>query len=125
MSVHRGPLIQRGRGIGTVLSRAFKYLVPLVTKGAKAIFSSPVTREIASTAKNEAVKAGVGALSDVIAGKDVRPALKKAVAGTRKKTAQILRSSVTKKAIKPPKRKATPYKGLRKRVKYRQQSLFS
>lgn len=128
MSVHRGPLIQRGRGIGTVLSRAFKYLVPLVSKGAKAIFSSPVTRELATTAKNEAVKAGVGAISDIIEGKDARPGLKSALKGTRRKSARILRASVTKGGSKTPRKrriKAGKVPGASKRVKYNPKSLFS
>ena len=54
---HRGPYIQRGRGIGGVLSSMFKSVVPALQVFGKNLLASPTTQDILKTAKQSTLQA--------------------------------------------------------------------
>lgn len=65
------PYIQRGRGIGGILSSLFKAIFPAVKAVGKALVKSPITKQIVTAAKNQAIDAGLNIAADTLSGENV------------------------------------------------------
>lgn len=76
--VHQGPLLQRGRGIGSLFRGVSRYLVPFFSSTAKKLVQSPAARSIARDLKKQTIASGVGLARDVLAGKSVKAGIKSA-----------------------------------------------
>ena len=66
---HRGPYIQRGRGLGNFLGSLYKSMLPVVKTIGGQIASSPITKNVLKTAKRSAKEAGLNIATDVLSGK--------------------------------------------------------
>lgn len=84
-NIYKGVYLQRGHGIGSVLSGLFRVLVPFLKRGAKTALRSKPVRRALNSAKNSAVKAAGNAASEVLAGRNPKARakidLRKAQAG--------------------------------------------
>jgi len=92
---HRGTIVQRGRGIGSILTSLFKGVVPAIKAFGKTLFSSPVTKAVAKTARDAAVDAGLNVAADVLEGRNVSSSIDQGLANAIKRVAATLRQSGT------------------------------
>lgn len=106
LAYHRGPLVQRGRGIGSIFQGLSRFFIPL----AKSVIKSPTVRKLAKSAGREAFSAGLGATADLLEGKDARPGMKRSFDKTRHSTASVIRKKASQVAAAPKvlKKKKTP-----------------
>lgn len=78
MLYHRGPLIQRGRGLGGILKSVFSYVKPIFRNifsfGKKAV-KQPIVRDIISDVKDTAIQTGVSTVTDLLKGESVKQSL--------------------------------------------------
>ena len=71
MSFHRGPYLQRGRGIGNIFSSILKRIIPAAKVLGKNFLSSPITKSVLREAKDSAINAGINIATDVMQGDNV------------------------------------------------------
>jgi hypothetical protein len=98
MEYHRGRYIQRGRGIGSILSSFFRTVFPIVKSIGSSILKSPVTKEVLSTAKNSAIDAGLNIAADALSGENVADSMAKHAGSASKKVGISLRPNTSSKA---------------------------
>lgn len=117
MNFHRGPYLQRGKGLGNILGSLFRAALPVVSSIGRSIFSSPITRNLAHTAKKAAIDTGLNVISDVVEGKNLGESVKDNLGEARSRIAQSLRErpKPTKKRKNPGKKAKAP-----KKKKYKQ-----
>lgn len=77
--LHRGPYLQRGRGIGGTLSSMFKRVIPAMQVLGRNFLASPITQQVLNTAKRSALQAGLDVTTDALEGKDMGESLSKHV----------------------------------------------
>jgi outer membrane biosynthesis protein TonB len=75
MDYHRGPYIQRGRGIGSIFRSIGQFVLPAVSTLGKNLLSSPITKSVLKTVKNSAIDAGLNLAADTLAGKNIPQSL--------------------------------------------------
>jgi hypothetical protein len=63
---HRGPYIQRGRGLGNFLGQLLNSFRPTAAALAEKVVNSPITKKILKTAKRSALEAGLNIATDVL-----------------------------------------------------------
>jgi hypothetical protein len=84
-NIYKGVYLQRGSGIGSIISSIFRVLVPFLKTGAKAAIKSAPARKLFKAAKNTAVKTAGTMARDVLSGRSSKASaklnLKKAQAG--------------------------------------------
>ena len=91
---HRGPYIQRGRGIGGVLSSMFKSVVPALQVFGKNLLASPTTQDILKTAKQSTLQAGLNIAKDTLGGKNFGDSFKENVTTAKKAVTDSLMSAL-------------------------------
>lgn len=94
LSVFRGKTIQNGSGIGSVFSKVFKGI-------------SPVLKQLAKTSGKQLLKSGTKIASDVISGKSFSQSAKKNLSEGGKDLLKSLTTSITPK-VGGTKRKRKP-----------------
>ena len=81
LNVYRGPLVQKGYGIGSVFKRFFKWIVPIIKKDAL-----PILKSGAKTLGEEAIKTASEVAIDALEGKNIKESVKSKIG---KKTTKI------------------------------------
>lgn len=99
-NIYKGVYLQRGSGIGSVLSLIFRALVPWVKRGASAIMKSKSVRQLAKKAGTTAIQSASKLATDVITGKSA----KKSASVNLKQAKRGLQEALSK-AIQPPVKK--------------------
>lgn len=111
--------VQRGRGIGSILSSIFSKIAPIARTilniGRKAVKTKPV-QEVLKSAKNEAIKTGLQVADDVFQGKNVVESIKSNAESGAMKIAESAINEA-KKAFTPPQTKKRTAKKMSKTVK--------
>lgn len=77
MSVYRGRYIQRGQGIGSILSSLWKTVYPAVKSLLTGLSRSPITKKVIKAAKKSAIDAGLNIAADTLSGENVGASIKK------------------------------------------------
>lgn len=75
-NIYKGVYLQRGSGIGTVISSIFRALVPWIKRGAGALVKSRPVKRLAKRAGQSALKAAGSFASDVVAGQNAKKSAK-------------------------------------------------
>ncbi len=101
--LHRGPYIQRGRGLGSTLGSMFKGVIPAMQVMGRKILESPVTQKVLKTAKRSAIEAGLNLATDALEGENLNESLSKNMSTAKKVVTDSLIS-----ALKRSKRKIDP-----------------
>ena len=87
-NIYKGVYLQRGGGLGSIISSIFRVLVPFLKTGAVAAIKSAPAKNLFRAAKRTAVKTAGSMASDLLAGtstnKSAKLNLKKAQAGIEK-----------------------------------------
>lgn len=96
--LHRGPYIQRGRGLGGTLSSMFKGVVPAMQVMGKKILAEPETKNVLKTLKRSAVEAGLNVASDTLSGKKLKESLSENVTTAKKAIKKSLSSALKARA---------------------------
>ena len=96
---HRGPYIQRGRGVGSALNSMFKSVVPAMQVLGKKISASPIAQDVLSTGKQSAIKAGKNVVSDVTHGKKLGESIAENVTTAKKAVTESLLSALDKAKV--------------------------
>lgn len=128
--LHRGPYIQRGRGIGSTLRAMFKGVVPVMQVMGQKLMASPITKRILKTAKQSAIEAGVNVATDTLGGKNVGKSLAENVTTASKAVTDSLVSALKKvkansnSEIKKPPTKRKRGVAARKSKKKRYSDIF-
>lgn len=110
-NIYKGLYLQRGSGVGAVLSSLFRLLVPWVKKGASALIKSKQVRGLAKSAGKAALQSASKFASDLAKGKPTKRA-----ASLNLREAQRGIQDAISKAVKPPpvkKRKVTGQKAIK------------
>jgi hypothetical protein len=97
--LHRGPYIQRGRGIGSSLTAMFKGAIPALKLFGEKIIQSPVTKEIVNTAKRSALDAGLNVASDLLKGKKIKQSVSENVDTAKKAVTNSLVTALEKAKV--------------------------
>jgi hypothetical protein len=97
--LHRGPHVQRGRGIGGTLGSIFKAAAPAAMRVGRKILASPVTKDVAHAAKRSALQAGLNVVKDTLSGRDAGESLKENLDTAKDAVTNSLLSSVANSAI--------------------------
>lgn len=93
-SVHTGPAIQSGYGVGSFIGGLFKKILSLGKKAAQ----SSIGKEVISTAKDAALSTGINVMSDVISGKKpVKESISKNLTQSRQDLAEALQRGLKHK----------------------------
>ena len=89
---------QQGEGIGALFSTLFRFLVPAAkrtfqtaAKVGKSFFTNPAVKDIVDTVKQEAIRTGVNAAANLIAGQPVVEPAQEDVAQARSTIANAVR----------------------------------
>lgn len=93
--LHRGPYIQRGRGVGSTLNTMFKGVIPAAQIMGKQILASPVTKKVLKAAKRSALDAGFQVATDVLQGKKLKESVKENVSSAKKAVKKSLLTALT------------------------------
>ena len=111
-AVHRGPFLQRGRGIGSVIARIFSRLVPFLGKAGKTVAKAATNKAVKKVAKEalksgsrSAVKAGANVILNKLEGKDVKEGLKSDLSSAKKDLASTIRHEISPSSQKNRDRK--------------------
>ena len=121
--------VQKGRGIGSILSSIFRKIAPfaktILNIGRKAAATKPV-QEVLKSAKKEALKTGVQIADDALKGKNIKDSIKSNAGIAAKSVAQTAIGEA-KKMINDPvkKRSAKRQKQGKKKSKRRKKDVFS
>lgn len=89
---------QKGEGIGAIFSNLFRFLVPAakrtfqaVTKVGKSFLANPAVKDIVKTVKEEAIRTGVNAAANLIAGQPVVEPVQEDITESRNRVAEAIR----------------------------------
>lgn len=104
--VFRGPMVQRGHGLGSLFRGLVRTVLPVV----KQVARKPIVKKLAKTA----LKTGVRSLQDVMAGESVGTAVKKNV---KQSSRQLLSESL--KRLNQPQTSSVVDRPLKRKVKRR------
>jgi hypothetical protein len=97
--LHRGPFIQRGRGIGSTLSAVFKDVVPAVKVMGQKVVDSPITQKVVKTAKRSALEAGLNVATDVLEGRDFEESLSQNVSTAKRAVKDSLKQALNEAKV--------------------------
>lgn len=94
--IHRGPYIQRGRGLGNIFASFFRAVLPAMKNVGKSVLKSSLTKDVLKTAREGALNAGINLMADTITGDNVVDNLKRNVAITRQEVGNKVRTYANK-----------------------------
>ena len=101
MNIHRGPFIQRGRGLGSLLSSLFKSVIPVASRVGKKIISSPITSNALKATKDAAIEGGLQIAVDALKGKSMEETMQHQLESAKKKVSKALEKGIKqRKALK-------------------------
>jgi hypothetical protein len=90
--------LQKGDGIGAIFSSLLRFLIPAakktfqtVTRVGKSFLANPGVKDIVNTVKEEAVRTGINAAANLIAGQPVVEPAQEDIAEARSNIAQAVR----------------------------------
>jgi hypothetical protein len=98
MQFHRGPYLQRGRGVGSVLAAIFRNVAPTLKFLGKRALSSDVVRNVGGTLAKSAIRGGLNFAADALNGGNLKES-----AAANLQTAKRELSSTVKRALKQTK----------------------
>jgi hypothetical protein len=107
MIYHSGPRVQRGRGLGSILSGLFRSFAPVAKLGlnfGKKLISSPLAQKVGSAAMEAAKKSAVNIAADVMSGHNVKESAQRELRDAKEKIATTLRAGRKKRAVETSKR---------------------
>ena len=113
---HRGVILQKGRGVGSVFSSLFRTLLPIgkaVIKSTPSIIKSTARSPIGRKLKQSAKKLALDTAKNLIETGDIKKTLKKSVDDSKKEIADAFKSSKDSK-----KRKLSSSSHCRNKKKY-------
>lgn len=130
--------VQRGRGIGSILSSIFRKIAPfaktILNIGKKAVATKPV-QEVLRSAKSEALKTGVQIADDALQGKNIKESIRSNAQSAAKSVAQTAIGEAKKMLGDEPKpkkfgkttkkRTVTTGRSTKKTPKRRKKDVFS
>ena len=121
--------VQKGRGIGSILSSIFSKIAPIARTilniGRNAIKTKPV-QSVIQSAKNEALKTGIQIADDAIQGKNIGESIKSNTQAAAKSIASSALGEAKKYVDKKPTPKKRPVsKKKSKPPKRRKRDIFS
>jgi hypothetical protein len=101
MQIHRGPYLQRGRGVGSVLAAVFRNtVVPTMKLLGKRAMSSDLVRSVGSTLAKSAIQGGLNFATDALNGGNLKEsAVTNLAAAKRELATTVKRALKTKRAI--------------------------
>ena len=100
---HRGVILQKGRGVGSVFSSLFRTLLPIgkaVIKSTPSIIKSTARSPIGRKLKRSAKKLALDTAKNLIETGDIKKTLKKSVDDSKKEIADAFKSSKDSKKKK-------------------------
>lgn len=112
--LHRGPYIQRGRGIGSSLTAMFKGVTPVLKLLGEKVRQSPVTKEILSAGK----RAAIDVATDVLQGKKMKSSISENLDTAKKAVSKSLMSALENAKEKKSVVKKTGGKSGKKRATF-------
>ena len=113
---HRGVILKKGRGVGSVFSSLFRTLLPIgkaVIKSTPSIIKSTARSPIGRKLKRSAKKLALDTAKNLIETGDIKKTLKKSVDDSKKEIADAFKSSTDSK-----KRKLSSSSHCRNKKKY-------
>ena len=107
-TIHRGPYLQRGRGmgvqrgkgIGSFFASLFKRAVPALKAMGSKILGSSITQNVGKTLAHSALQGGLNIASDTLGGKNFKDSFSSNVNQAKQEMAKTLRKEAD--ARKPP-----------------------
>merc|ERR1712001_510358 len=96
MGYHRGVILQKGRGVGSVFSSLFRTLLPIgkaIIKSTPSIIKSTARNPIGRKLKRSAKKLALDTAKNLIETGDIKKTLKKSVDDSKKEIADAFKSS--------------------------------
>lgn len=100
MIYHSGPRVQRGRGLGSILSGLFRSFAPVAKIGlklGKSLVSSPLARKVGVTALEAAKKSAANIAADVLSGNNLKKSAQRELNDAKEKIATTLRAGQKRK----------------------------
>ena len=126
MIYHSGARIQRGRGIGSILSGLFRTVLPAVSRAglrtAKRIVQSDVAKDIGRQMKDVAARSAVNMALDTLDGQNVGESLQNQLNSAKRDISSTLRKSIARKRSRTNKSNSEPR---RKKSRYGKNRIFS
>lgn len=101
-NIYKGVYLQRGNGIGSVLSGLFRVLVPFIKTGATSIAGSAPVQRAVKSAKKSAIKVAGNAAGELLSGRNPR---EKAKIDLKRAQSDIERAFTTPEPLKQKKKK--------------------
>lgn len=86
MAFHRGPLLQRGYGLGGIFASLFKRIIPI----GKAFIQS----KTGQTLKDIGVQAASNTISEIIGGRNVRESAKENLSDAKKRIGTLIKEKI-------------------------------
>jgi hypothetical protein len=89
--IHKGPYLQRGRGIGSLLSSLFRSVVPaLKTVGAK-VLKSGLVRDVGKSLADSAVRSGLQLATTALDGGSMKGSLGSSITDAKRAVSQVIK----------------------------------
>lgn len=95
MIYHAGPRVQRGRGLGSILSGLFRSFAPVAKLGlnlGRKLISNPLAQKVGSAAMEAAKKSAVNIAADALSGRSIKESAQKELRDAKEKIATTLRA---------------------------------
>ena len=108
MKYYSGIKLQRGRGLGSVLGRIFRGVIPIAKmlfNTGKKLANTSVGKQLVQVAKRTAIEEGANLASDVIKGQNVKASVKYRLSNATKKLGEQVEKMMTQNNSKPKKNK--------------------
>ena len=109
--IHSGVYLQQGRGLGSVFSNLIKWIIPSLKIGTKVAakigaktLKDPTVKRAITQVKKSALKTGVNAASNLLAGENVKAGVSRDVKRAKKRIARAIDS--TANGVSVPKKRA-------------------
>ena len=96
-NIYKGVYLQRGSGVGSILSLIFRSLVPWIKRGATALVKSKSVRWLAKSAGKTAAKSAASLAQDVLTGNSSKASAKNNLQNAKRGLQAAL-----SKAMQPP-----------------------
>jgi hypothetical protein len=104
---HQGPFLQRGRGIGSVLSALFSNITPVLKGLGRRAVNSGLVRNLGNTLVDSAVKGGLNFATDALSGGNLKESATTNLAAAKRELAKTIKRSIRTRRRPAAKRPAT------------------
>lgn len=89
--VHRGPYLQRGRGIGSFLSSLFRSVVPVLKTVGTNVLKSGLVKDVGRTLADSAVKGGLRLATTALDGGSLKESFGSSVSDAKRAVSQVIK----------------------------------